>query len=59
MQRHELFFIAELLSGNALLRLGLNFVVSICRIVVAGFSCHGEIDREVYVTSKPSLGQHC
>lgn len=25
----------------------------------AGFSCHGETDREVHVPSKPGLGQHC
>ena len=25
----------------------------------SGFSCHGEIDWEVHVTSKPSLGQYC
>lgn len=25
----------------------------------AGFSCHGETDREVHVPSKPGLGQYC
>lgn len=28
-------------------------------VLIAGLSCHGKTNREVHVTSKPSLGQHC